>query len=69
MKWVWHVAHMGKIRNEYTVLVRKIEVKTPLERPLCRWEGNSEMNLLKIRAEGVWTAFMWLRIRTSKSLL
>jgi hypothetical protein len=27
------------------------------------------MNLLKIRAEGVWTAFMWLRIRTSKSLL
>jgi hypothetical protein len=33
MKWVWHVAHMGKMRNEYTVLVRKIEVKTPLERP------------------------------------
>jgi hypothetical protein len=28
MRWAWHVAHMGKKRNAYRVLVQKPEGKT-----------------------------------------
>jgi hypothetical protein len=33
-----HMARMGEGRNVYRVLVRKPEVKRPLERQRCRWE-------------------------------
>jgi len=38
MRWAGNVAHREEIRNVYTVLVRKVEVKRPLGRPRCRWE-------------------------------
>jgi hypothetical protein len=31
LRWVGHVAHMGEVRNSYTVLVRKPEGKRPFE--------------------------------------
>jgi hypothetical protein len=30
MTWVWHVAHMGDIRNAYRILVSEPEGKRPL---------------------------------------
>jgi hypothetical protein len=45
MRWVRHVAHMGKMRNGYKILVRKPEVKRPLRRPRHIWEDSTRMNL------------------------
>jgi hypothetical protein len=45
MRWARPVARMGKMRNEYKILVGKIEGKGPLERPPCRWEDNIRMDL------------------------
>jgi hypothetical protein len=63
MRWVRHVAQMGIMRNAYSILVRKSEVKRPLRRPRCRWEDNVRMYLREIRWEGR-TEFIWLRIRS-----
>jgi hypothetical protein len=35
----------GVMRNEYKILVRKLEGKRPLRRPECRWEGTVGMDL------------------------
>jgi hypothetical protein len=40
LRWVGHVAHVGKMRGDYRVLVGKPEGKKPLERPTHRWESN-----------------------------
>jgi hypothetical protein len=45
MRWVGHVARMGKVRGVYRVLVGKREGKGPLGRPRRRWEGNIMMDL------------------------
>jgi hypothetical protein len=45
MRWVEHVAHMGKRRGVYRVLVGKPEGKRPLGRPRHRWEDNIMMDL------------------------
>jgi len=45
MRWVGHVACMGKRRGEYRLLVRKPEGKNPLGRPRRRWEDNIKMDL------------------------
>jgi hypothetical protein len=37
MRWVRHVARMGKKRNAYTLLVGNPEEKRLLGRPKCRW--------------------------------
>jgi acyl-coenzyme A thioesterase PaaI-like protein len=44
MKWTGHVAHMGKRRAVYRVLVGKREGKRPLGRPRRRWENNIKMD-------------------------
>jgi hypothetical protein len=36
MRWVWHVACMGEMRNLYVILVGKPEGKRPLRRPRRR---------------------------------
>jgi hypothetical protein len=36
IKWAGHVTLMGQIRNEYTILVRKLEGKRPLGKPRSR---------------------------------
>jgi hypothetical protein len=38
MRWAGHVAHIGKERNTYRVLMGKPEGKRPLGRPSHRWE-------------------------------
>jgi hypothetical protein len=51
MKWEEHVAHMGEMRNVYTILVRKPEANRQLGRPRRRWENNIRMYLRKIGVE------------------
>ena len=40
MRWAGHVAHMGKERGVYRVLLGKPEGKRPMGRPRCRWVDN-----------------------------
>jgi hypothetical protein len=40
MRWVGHVAQMGKGRGVYRVSVGRLEGKRPLGRPRHRWEDN-----------------------------
>jgi hypothetical protein len=47
MRWVGHVVHMGKTRNENKILVGKPEGKRPFERLRHRWEDNIKMDLGK----------------------
>jgi hypothetical protein len=35
MRWAGHVAHMGKMRNAYNILVENLERKSSLERTRC----------------------------------
>jgi hypothetical protein len=39
MRWVWHIAHMGEMRNKHRILVRKQE--KPLGRPRHKWKDNN----------------------------
>jgi hypothetical protein len=52
MRWVGHVARMGKGRDVYRVLVRRPEGKKPLGRPRRRWEDNIKMDLREIVIDG-----------------
>jgi hypothetical protein len=52
MKWVGHVARMGKGRGIYRVLVGRPECKRPLEKPRRRWKDNIEIYLWEIRIDG-----------------
>jgi hypothetical protein len=45
---VGHVSRMGQMRNAYSILVGKSEVKGPLGRPRRRWENNIRTNLREI---------------------
>jgi len=47
MRWVGHVARMGKRRGLYRVLVGKPGGKRPLRRHRHRWEDNIKMDLRK----------------------
>jgi hypothetical protein len=40
-----HVEHVGEMKVEYRVLVGKPELRRPLGRLRCRWEGNTKMVL------------------------
>jgi hypothetical protein len=45
MRWAGHVARMGENRNAYNILVRKLEVKRLLGRPIHRWTNSIKMDL------------------------
>jgi hypothetical protein len=45
MRWVEHVAQMGKMMMAYRLLVGKPEGKRPLEKPRCRWWITLRWNL------------------------
>jgi len=45
MRWTGYVARMGAWRGIYRVLVRKHEGKTPLGRPMHRWEDSIKTDL------------------------
>jgi len=53
MRWVGNVAHMGKRRGVYRVLVGKPEVKSPLGRPRRRWQDNIKMDLREVGCGGM----------------
>jgi hypothetical protein len=53
MRWTGHVAHMGEMRNGYTILVRKRERKRTLKRPRCRGVENIIMDLREVGWGGV----------------
>jgi hypothetical protein len=48
MKWVGHVARIGKKRNVYMLLAGKPEGKRSLGRPRRRWIDDIKMDLLEI---------------------
>jgi hypothetical protein len=53
MRWMGHVACMGKMRNSYKNLVGKPDGTRPLRKPRHRWEDNIRMDLREIALEGV----------------
>jgi hypothetical protein len=53
MRWVGHVACMGKGRNVNWVLVGKPEGKRLLGRPRCKWEDGIRVDLREIGWGGV----------------
>jgi hypothetical protein len=53
MRWVGHVARMGKRRGVYRVLVGKTEGKRPHRRPRHRWEDNINMDLQAVGYGGM----------------
>ena len=53
MIWVEHVAHIGKGRDLYRLLVGKPEGKRPLGRPRLRKEDNIKMGLQEVGCGGM----------------
>jgi len=51
MRWVGHVARIGKRRGEYRLLVRKPEGERPLGRHRRKWEDKIKMDLQEM---GCW---------------
>jgi hypothetical protein len=56
MRWVGHVAWMGKERSVYRLLVGKPEGKRPLRWPRHRWVDNIKMDLV----EKGWGGVGWI---------
>jgi hypothetical protein len=48
MKWAWHVACVGEMRNAYNISVGIPEGRRPPRRPRCRWEDHIGMALTEI---------------------
>ena len=48
LRWAGHEAHLGEKRVAYRALVRKSEVRRPLERPRRIWENNIKMDLREV---------------------
>jgi hypothetical protein len=53
MRWAEHVAHKGKLRVVYRVLLEKPEGKRPLRRPRRKWEDNIKMDFQEVECEGM----------------
>jgi len=53
MRWVGHVASMGKRRGVYSVTAGKREGKSLLGRPVSRWVDNIEMYLQEVGCGGL----------------
>jgi len=54
MRWAGHVAHMGEGRGVHRVLVGKPEGKSPLGRPIHKWEDNNKMDLREVGGGADW---------------
>jgi hypothetical protein len=50
-RWTGYVAHMGKIRNLYTLVVKP--ERRPLERPRHGWEDDIKMDLQEVGWQNV----------------
>jgi hypothetical protein len=53
MRWVGHIARVGKLRNAYKIFVGKYEGKRSLGKPRRIWEDNIRMGLKEIGWEDV----------------
>jgi hypothetical protein len=60
MRWVGHVARIGKKRNAYRILVGNTEEKRPLGRPRRRWVDKIKIDLRGIGWHGG-IGSIWLR--------
>jgi hypothetical protein len=49
MRWVGHIARMGKKRNAYRLLVGKPDGRKPLGRPRRRWLDNIRMDPVEVQ--------------------
>jgi hypothetical protein len=58
MRWVGHMARMGKGRGVYRVLVGRPEGKRQQGRPRRRWEDNIKLDLGEIGIDGA----NWIRL-------
>jgi hypothetical protein len=58
MRWVGHVARIGKGKGVYRVFVGKPKSKRPLGRPGRRWEDNIKLDLREIGINGA--NWIWL---------
>ena len=58
MKWVGHVARMGKRRGAFRLLVGKPEKRRPLGRPMHRWEDNIKTDLREVE----WGGLDWIDV-------
>jgi len=67
MEWAGHVARTVARRGGYRVLVGKREGKRPLEKPGCRWEANTKMDIQSVWR--VWTGLIRLGIGRDVELL
>ena len=52
-KWARHVARREERRDLYRVWVGKLEEKSLLGRPKCRWEDNIKMDLQEVGCGGM----------------
>jgi len=48
IRWVWHVARIGKRRGACSDFVGILEGKSPPGKPIRKWEENTEINLQEI---------------------
>ena len=53
MRWMGHVASMGKRRGVYGVLLGKTEGKRRLGKPTHRWENNIKMDFQEVGCGGI----------------
>jgi hypothetical protein len=53
MGWAGHVAHIGKGRGVYRVLVGKLEGKKQLDRPRHGWEDNIKVGHQEVGCGGM----------------
>jgi hypothetical protein len=63
MRWVGHIARMGKKRNTYRLLVGKPEGKRLLGRTRGRWVDNIRMDLLELG----WGDLDWIGLAQGKN--
>jgi len=68
MRWVGHVAHMGKRRGTYRILVGRPEGRRTLGRPRHRWWDDIKMYLPR-SGVGALTGLIWLMIGTGRRFL
>jgi hypothetical protein len=61
---------MGERRNEYGILMDKLEERKAIERPrcVCTWEGLLKLILNK-QGGRLWNDFIWLRIEITGGLM
>jgi hypothetical protein len=58
LRWVGHVARIGKGRCVYRVLVGRSKGKETTGRPRRRWEDNIKLDLREMRVDGA----NWIRL-------